>query len=308
MRVFVAGGTGAVGRPAVRALIENGHEVTALARSREKADWLDRQSATPSWTSLFDREALTTALAGHDAVINLATAIPPMSRFVLTRAWRDNDRIRSEGSAALVDAALEAGVGRLIQESVSMLYPDCGSQWIDEDVPADPFPIARGNLAAEASVARFSSRSGAGVALRFAWFYGPGARHSEQLLALARLGIGTVMGAADGYVSSIHMEDAGSAVVAALDVAPGTYNVADDEPLTKRDYAAAMEAAVGRRMWVRAPGRAALAFGDRVTSLTRSLRVSNERLRANGWAPAYPSAREGWAATAASLGQPSSGA
>ena len=80
------------------------------------------------------------------------------------------------------------------------------------------------------------------------------------------------------------------------------FNVVDDEPLTKRDYANALAAAVGKAMWVRGPGRAALLFGDRLTSLTRSLRVSNGRLRdTTGWAPGYPSAREGWMATADAL-------
>jgi len=88
-------------------------------------------------------------------------------------------------------------------------------------------------------------------------------------------------------------------VVAALGGPAGTFNVVDDEPLTKRDYATALAAAAGKAMWVRGPGRAAMLFGDRLTSLTRSLRVSNARLReTTGWVPRYPSAREGWMATA----------
>jgi nucleoside-diphosphate-sugar epimerase len=72
--------------------------------------------------SLFDRSALAAAFAGHDAVVNLASAIPPMRRWMSARAWRINDRVRIQGSAAVVDAALAAGVGRVIQESVSILY------------------------------------------------------------------------------------------------------------------------------------------------------------------------------------------
>jgi nucleoside-diphosphate-sugar epimerase len=181
-----------------------------------------------------------------------------------------------------------------------MLYPDRGSEWIDEDVPTDLFPMARANLAAEANANRFSAAGGTGVVLRFGWFYGPGARHSEQILSLARHHIGVVLGPQDGYLSSIHVGDGGAAVAAALHIPAGTYNVVDDEPLTKREYAAALAAAVGKRAWVSGPGRAALLFGDRLTSLTRSLRVSNARFRkAARWHPRYPSAREGWAATAA---------
>lgn len=300
MRVFVTGGTGAIGGHTVPALLEAGHEVTALARTPDKAASLSNRGATPVTVSIFDREALTSAFAGHDAVVNLATAIPSMSRFMSARAQRENHRVRAEGSAAIVDAALAAGVGRVLQESVSMVYRDQGSKWIDEDAPVDHYPLTRGNFAAEASAHRFRQEGGGvGVVLRFGWFYGPGAAHSEQMYAQARHHVGMVLGRPDGYVSSIHVADAATAVVAALGAPAGTYNVVDDEPLTKRAYADALARAAGARMWLRVPGRAAHLFGHRLTSLTRSLRVSNARFRTvTGWTPRYPSAREGWPATA----------
>jgi nucleoside-diphosphate-sugar epimerase len=302
MKVFVAGGTGAVGRSAVTALVAARHTVTALARSPEKAAELSGRGAVPVAVSIFDRGGLGEAMAGHEAVVNLATAIPPMSRFMRRSAWAENDRIRSEGSAAIVDAALDAGVGRVVQESVCMLYRDGGDGWVDEDGPTEAYPMARGNLAAEASANRFTEAGGAGVVLRFGWFHGPGATHSEQLLGLARWHICTQLGPADGYVSSIHVDDGGAAVAAALQAPAGTYNVVDDEPLTKREYADALGEAAGARPWVRVPGRAARLLGDRSTSLTRSLRVSNAKLRGEtGWAPRYRSAREGLIATASAL-------
>jgi len=299
MKVFVAGGTGAVGGHAVPALVQQGHAVTALARTPEKAAALAAQQATPVSVSLFDRSALAAVFAGHDAVINLATAIPPMRRWMSARAWQRNDRVRIEGSAAVVDAALAAGV---VQESVCMLYRDQGARWIREDAPVDRYPMARGNLAAETNAQRFSAAGGTGIVLRFGWFYGPGAAHSERLFALARRHLGLVLGPPDGYVSSIHVADAAAAVAAALQTPAGTFNVVDDEPLTKREYAQALARAAGTAMWLRGPGRAAVLFGDRLTSLARSLRVSNARLRAaTGWAPRYASAREGWIATATAL-------
>lgn len=299
MRVFVAGATGAVGRHAIRALVADGHAVTAVARTPEKAAALTEQGAEALSVSIFDRSALTAAFDGHDAVVNLTSAIPPMAQFMNTKAWANNDRVRTEGSAAIVDAAIAAGVGRVVQESVSMIYPDRGSEWIDEDVPTDFFPMARANLAAEANANRFSGTGRAGVVLRFGWFYGPGATHSEQFLALARRHVCVVMGTSESYVSSIHMTDAGSAVAVALRAPAGTFNVVDDEPLKKRDYADALAAAAGKTAWLRVPGRAALLLGDRSTSLTRSLRVKNTRFRSvTGWEPRYPSAREGWSATA----------
>lgn len=303
MKVFVTGGTGAIGCHAVPSLVAAGHEVSALARSDEGADRLRRQGVVPVRVSLFDRPALAEALLGHDAVVNLATALPATTDFHKASAWAENIRIRTEGSATLVDAALEAGVPRLLQESVCMIYRDRGDRWIDETWPTDDFPAARSNLAAEASARRFTAAGGAGAVLRFGWFYGPGATHSEEFLALARgRGICVMMGAPRGYVSSIHVADGGRAVAAALTVPAGTYNVVDDEPLTKRDFADALAAAAGRRRCLRAPGRLALLLGEGTTSLTRSLRVANGRFKsAAGWAPRYPSAREGWIAMTAAL-------
>jgi nucleoside-diphosphate-sugar epimerase len=304
MRVFVAGGTGAIGGHAVPALITAGHEVTALARTSEKAARLSGQGATPVAVSLFDRPSLAAAFSDHDAVVNLASAIPPTRRFMSRRAWSQNELVRMEGSAAVVDAAIEAGIDRVIQESVSMLYPDGGWEWIDEDLPTDRYPMAEANLAAEANAKRFSDAAGHGVILRLGWFYGPGATHSEEFFALARRHICISMGRPDTYVSSIHVADAGTAVAAALDAPAGTFNIVDDQPLTKRQYADALATAAGKTAWLRLPGRAALLLGDRSTSLTRSLRVSNARFKAaTRWAPGFPSAYQGWIATAKALNQ-----
>ncbi len=300
----MAGATGAVGSHAVLALVDGGHEVTAVARTDEKAATLRGQGATPVRVSIFDPDALTAAFAGVDAVVKLATAIPPLHRFMSTKAWAANDRVRMESSAALVEATGAAGVERFVQESVVMIYRDGGKDWIDEDWPTDGYPMARGNLAAEASAERVSQSGGVGVVLRFGWFCGPGATHSEQFLSFARHHVCVQMGRPDTYVSSIHMADAGAGVAASLHIPAGTYNLVDDEPLTKRAYADALAGAAKTRPWLRYPGRLALAFGDRSTPLTRSVRASNRRFKeATGWTPTYPSAREGWPATAAALPQ-----
>lgn len=308
MKVFVTGGTGAIGRYAVPALVAAGHRVSALARCDEKARALKEQGAEPVSVSLFDRDALAEAFAGHDAVVNLASALPSTTRFVLRSAWRDCDRVRITGSANVVNAALRVGVQRLIQESVSMLYADGGSDWITETHPVDHYPISRGNHAAEASARRFADAGGSATVLRFGVFCGRGAAHSEEMLRMARMHVGFSAGPPDSYLSSIHVADAARAVVAAVDrsVDAGAFdvfNVVDDRPLTKRQYAQACTAAVGTRRYVRAPGRLGLLLGDRLTSLTRSLRVSNRLFRAAAdWRPEYPSAFEGFAATASAEG------
>ncbi len=214
---------------------------------------------------------------------------------MLKSAWTECERVRTQGSAALVDAALSAGVSRVVQESVVMIYRDGADRMIDEQWPTERYPIAAGNHAAEASAQRMSAAGAAAVVLRFGLFYGPGAAHSEQIMALARRHIAFQAGRADTYLSSIHLADAASAVVAALSCVPGIYNVVDDDPVTRAQHAAALAAAVGRGVFLTAPGRLALLLGNRSTSLTRSLRVSNARLRAEApWRPRYPSVWEGY--------------
>ena len=183
-----------------------------------------------------------------------------------------------------------------------MLYRDGGAGWLDETAPVDRYRLSEGNLSAEDSVSRFSESGGTGVVLRFGWFYGPGAAHSEQLLALARRHVCVQMGHGDGYVSSIHMADAGTAVAAALGVPAGIYNVVDDEPMTKRGYARALAGAARSTGGWRFQESRPCCWEETSHSLTRSVRASNEKLRRSAdWSPCYRSAREGWAATAAEL-------
>ena len=170
MTVFLLGGTGAIGSHALPALLAAGHDVSALVRTSEKAAAVRAQGAEPVLVSMFDRTALSDSFQGHDAVVNLATSMPSMTTFVFRRAWRATERVRIDGSAAVVDAALVTGVPRLVQESVSMVYPDRGEEWIDEDVEPDPYPNARGNLAAEASATRFGKAGGTSIVLRLGLF------------------------------------------------------------------------------------------------------------------------------------------
>ncbi|MFT4048817.1 MAG: NAD(P)-dependent oxidoreductase [Solirubrobacterales bacterium] len=299
VKVFLTGGTGAIGPSAIRALVQAGNQVTASARSPEKAVLIERLGAQPATASLFDQDALRAAFDGHDAVVNLATAIPSTLRYPFPRAWRENARIRSEGSANVVDAALAVGAQRLVQESIALGYPDRGAEWIDETVPLDLVPIMETTPIAEAQADRFTESGGSGVVLRFGLFYGPDSVQSREMLALARAHIGLVFGAGSSYFSPIHLEDAGAAVATALHAPPGVYNVVDDEPVTKRDFASAINAAVGARAWVRGPGRLAGLPGRNMAAVNRSHRVSNRAFRsATEWAPTMRSAWEGWEATA----------
>jgi nucleoside-diphosphate-sugar epimerase len=305
MRVLVTGATGVVGRRAVPLLVAAGHQVTAAGRDPARRAALERAGATVHSLDLLDRAAVERAVAGHDAVVNLATHMPASTfRMLLPGAWRENDRIRRDGSAILAAAATAAGVSRLVQESFAPIYADGGDRWLDESAPVRPARYNRTVLDAEASAARFAGDGRVAVVLRFAAFYGPDARHVHDMIATMRHGWAPIPGPDDAYFSSLAHDDAATAVLAALGVPGGVYNVCDDEPLVRRDFVAAVADAFGLRAPRPLPPWAARLMGSLGELLTRSQRMSNRKLRALGWAPAYRSAREGFRAVAASLGHP----
>jgi 2-alkyl-3-oxoalkanoate reductase len=304
MKVFVTGATGVVGRRAVPLLVRAGHQVTAVARTAEKAKGVERAGARPVAVDLFDAAGVRRALAGHDAVINLATHIPrSTTAMLLPWAWRENDRIRREASAILVDAALAQGVGRFVQESFAPMYPDCGDDWIDEEVPPQPARYNRSTLDAERSAARFTHAGGTGVVLRYAGFYGPDAAHVPDLIRFTRRGMAALPGRPEAYFSSVSHDDAASAAVAALGVPAGIYNVADDEPLRRAEFAAVVAASLGAPPPTPQPAWMARLMGSLGELLSRSVRISNRAFReAAGWSPRWPSLREGWPAMLAEMG------
>ncbi|MBL7495166.1 NAD-dependent epimerase/dehydratase family protein [Frankia sp. CNm7] len=298
MKIFLTGATGVLGRRVVPSLVAAGHAVDAVARGEAKADELRRAGADPVAVDLFDRQAVFAAVtaARPDAVVHLATNIPNMSRALLPGAWRINDRLRAEASHHLADAALAAGAGHYLQESITFGYADGADRWLDEDAPLARGPQERAVAASAQAVARFAGKGGAGVLLRFAAFYAADSAHTQAQVAMARAGRPALPGPADGYLSSIQIDDAASAVVAALTVPAGTYNVADDAPMLHRDAADLLAAvATGR------PGThgrlipaAVMRLSGRARPLTRSHRISNARFRdATGWRPRFPSLADG---------------
>ncbi len=303
MRIFVTGATGVVGRRAVPLLIGRGHRVTAVGRTPEKRAELERMGADPVALDLFDRTAVQGAVGGHDVVVNLATHIPPSGAKLFLRAsWRENDRLRREGSATLADAARAAGVGRFIQESFGPIYADGGDRWLDESWPLRPVRYNRTILDAERSAERFGAGGGVGVVLRFAAFYGPDAGHVHDLIGMVRKGWAPLPGSPNGFVSSVSHDDAAAAVVAALDIPGGGYNVGDDEPLRRREMVDALASLLGVAPPRFPPAWVVKLGGGLAELMARSIRISNRKLReASSWVPRYPSIREGWRATLAAL-------
>ncbi|HEY9517013.1 MAG TPA: NAD(P)-dependent oxidoreductase, partial [Gemmatimonadaceae bacterium] len=229
MRIFVTGATGVVGRRAVPMLIAEGHQVVAAGRNLERRAALERAGAAVVTLDLFDRAAVRRAIAGHDVVVNLATHMPPTTlRTMLPGAFREMDRVRRDGSAILSGEAAACGVERFIQESFAPIYADGGDAWLDESAPVRPARYNRTILDAERSAENFSGDGGTGIVLRFAAFYGPDAWHLHDMLKMTRKGWAPLPGAANAYLSSISHDDAASAVVTALGVPAGIYNVCDD--------------------------------------------------------------------------------
>lgn len=291
-----------LGRSALPALLAAGHEVRAVARDDAKAKHLAAVGAEPCRVDLFDAPAVIEAVDGVEAVVHLATNVPPMSKMALPPAWRTHNRLRTEATRNLLDAARTHAVPRFVKESITFTYPDRGNEWIDESVPPDDsVKLLRPTLEGERFVARFGAEHGTGVVLRFGLFYGPENRSTDEILSLAHARIGPIPGAARGFVSSIHVDDAATAVLSALDAPSGVYNVVDDEPLTRRDYTDAFAAAFDLPKLRITPSVAVrVVGGSGAKALSASQRVSNQRMRSTtGWAPVYPSAREGWVSVAA---------
>jgi nucleoside-diphosphate-sugar epimerase len=304
VKIFVAGASGTIGSRAVPRLIQAGHDVTALVRSDATRARLETVGAHSIRASLLDEVGMRTVLGGHDAVVNLATHIPSGADAIKTWAWREDDWIRTEGSAVLARAAQDAGVECLIQEAVTFVYPDNKNDWITERTAPAPNPKSQtATMAATAHALRFASQGGRGIVLRFGQLYGPD-RNSGETLARTRAGKPVVLGRPSGWLSPLHPEDAATAVVAALTCDPGIYNVCE-APVRRANWAVA----IGRAAAAQDPGDnesfypAATFYpallqrlaGARAEPLTRSHRVSNTAFtQATGWHPQYNALNGGW--------------
>ena len=304
-KVFVAGGTGVLGRAAVPALVAAGHSVRATARGKEKADLVRSFGAEPIECELYNRASMRQAIAGSDVLIRLTTKIGSVAQMRDPNTWAETNRLRTEGARVLVDAAIMEGVPTYITESVTFVYADGGTRWLNEDSRIDDGggEVLRAALASEREEARFSEAGGRGIVLRFAGFYGADAPSTTEMLALARRRLLFQIGPGTNYFSSIYVPDAGRAVAAAIKAPAGTYNVCDDQPVLFAEYLEALSSAIGAKKPLHMPGfLGKLIFGHVWRYFSRSQRVSNARLKKlAGWQPEVKSALEGWPRVAAGL-------
>jgi UDP-glucose 4-epimerase len=289
-KIVITGSTGVIGRRAVRDLIAAGHRVTGVTRSARGRERLESLGASAVDADVFDETSLRRAFDGADTVINLLTHIPSTDRMADPAAWAENDRVRTEASAAIARAAQAAGVQRLVQESIAFVYADGGDAWLDEDAP-----VVGGGVTATALTAERNARERFGgdtVVLRFGLFMGPDSGSAQAALEAARSGASLAAGPPGAYRPTLWLDDAAAAIAAAVHVPAGTYNVADTDPPTNAEIDAALAAVAGVEALRTLP--------PQDSPLARSQRVSSRRLReASGWAPRMRAGTEAWARIAA---------
>jgi 2-alkyl-3-oxoalkanoate reductase len=302
MRVLLTGASGAIGARLVPQLIDHGHEVIGTFRSAGHAERVRALGAQAIALDLLDAPAVRTAVLEikPDAIVHQATALADanFSRN-LDRTFAQTNRLRTEGTDALLAAADEVGVRRLVAQSFAPYrYARVGGLVKTEDDPLDPAPMAgqRGTNAAMRHLEQVVTDAG-GIALRYGGFYGAA---SDGLSQPVRKRQFPIVGSGRGVFSFIHLDDAAAATVLALDHdGPDIYNIVDDEPAAVREWLPVLAAALGAKPPRHVPawlGR--LITGEAgVVMMTEARGASNAKAKRElGWTLRYPSWRQGFMA------------
>lgn len=308
MRIFVAGATGVIGRRLVPLLVANGHTVIGTARTAGKADELRAAGASPLVVDALDRDAVREALirAEPEVVVHQLTALAGFTDFrKFDEGFAVTNRLRTEGTDNLIGGMWEVGVRRLVAQSFAgWPHARVGGPVKTEDDPLDPHPPAalRRTLQAiqylEGAVLHTDGIQG--TVLRYGGFYGPGTSLGEggvQLEAVRRRRF-PLVGGGTGVTSFIHIDDAATATLAAIESGkPGVYNIVDDAPAPVAEWLPALAAAIGTMpprhvpVWV-----ARLFVGEHgVVMMTEARGASNAKAKRDlGWQPEYTSWRDGF--------------
>jgi nucleoside-diphosphate-sugar epimerase len=301
MRAFVAGATGVIGRPLLPALRAAGHQPIAMTRSAAKAATLREQGFETAVCDAYDVPALTRALADAqpDAVVHLLTDLPAeLDTRHFERAVASTGHLRREGTRNLLAASHAAGVERIVAESIAFAYEPAGDRVKDEDAPLATVSLPF--VAEPLAELEHQVRAAGGIIMRYGQLYGPGTAFASdgawaKNVRRRRL---PIVGSGGGVFSFLHVQDAASATVAALDHdGPAIYNVVDDEPAPVREWAPVYARAIGApRPWRVPAWLGRIVAGSMAVAMMQELRgASNARVKAElDWRPAYPSWREGF--------------
>ena len=299
MRVFVAGGTGAIGRRLVPQLVARGHQVTATTTSAGKLGLLARQGAEGIVMDGLDAAAVGEAVAAArpDAVVNQMTALsaahagkPNLRR--ADRFFAATNRLRSEGTDHLLAAAEATGVAHVVAQSAAIFNGVRAGGWVKTE--EDPLEVVEGTKAIN-HLEDVVVKAG-GAVLRYGGFYGAGA-HDEQV-RFVRKRMVPLVGGGTGYMSWVHVDDAASATVLAVEQkATGVFNIVDDEPAPASEWLPYLAECAGAKPPRRAPAWLVrlLAGEMAVGMMTEGRGFANAKARRElGWVPRYPSWRQGF--------------
>jgi 2-alkyl-3-oxoalkanoate reductase len=306
MRIFLAGATGAVGQSLLPLLMDAGHQVVGMTRSKDKAERLRAAGAEPVIADGLDRDAVVAAVtaARPDAVVHQLTGLSGLANLrKFDAAFALTNRLRTEGTDHLLAGAKAAGVERFVAQSYAgWPYERSGGPVKTEDDPLDPEPVRSmsASHAAIRHVERAAVEAG-GIALRYGGFYGPGtgiAPGGDQLELITKRRF-PIVGDGGGVWSFVHIHDAAAATLAALEHdGSGVYNIVDDDPAPVREWLPVLAQAAGAKPPRRIPRwLARLVAGEAVVAMSTEIRgASNAKAKRElGWTPAYPSWREGFA-------------
>ncbi|SEJ89031.1 NAD-dependent epimerase/dehydratase family protein, partial [Sinorhizobium meliloti] len=294
MKIFIAGATGAVGLPLVRALATLGHQVIGMTRPGQGPNRLRELGAEVSFADAFDREAVHRAIeaAAPDVVIDQLTWLPANPADII-KAMPNDTRLHREGGTNLLAAAEKLGVRRYIMQSRGFYLEALAGGLADEtarlryDAPGE---IGESTRTIGAYEDRVLASPLDGVVLRYGFFYGPGTwyRPDGAIADQARKGESAIVGDGNGVWSFVHIDDAIAATVASVTAEPGTYNVVDDDPLPVAEWLPAFA------RWVDAPEPQRVSAEDALRTAgeeavyyhTRLTGASNGRAKAElGFAP-----------------------
>jgi nucleoside-diphosphate-sugar epimerase len=301
MRIFIAGASGAIGSRLVPQLVERGHEVVGTYRSPGNAERVRALGAEPLALDLLDARAVRKAVleSAPDAIVHQATALADV-RFTrnVDRSFAPTNRLRTEGTDALLAAAREADVDRFVAQSfASMRYAREGGMVKNEDDPLDTNPL-RGMRQTAAAMRHLDEAvvAAGGIALRYGGFYGAA---NDGLIDPVRKRQFPIVGDGGGFFSFIHLDDAAAATVVALERGePGVYHIVDDDPAPVREWLPVMAEALGAKPPRRVPVWLARLFAGEIAVMmgTESRAASNAKAKRElGWTPRHPSWREGFA-------------
>ena len=309
MRIFVAGATGALGRRLVPLLVANGHTVVGTTRAPSKAEALRAAGATPVVLDALDRDAVVDALvkAEPEVVVHELTALAGFTDFrKFDEGFAATNRLRTEGTDHLLEGIRRLPVRRIVAQSFGGpgFYVRTGGAVKTEDDPFDPDPPAGLRRAVEAvrylERAVLEAEAIQGTVLRYGGFYGPGTSLGEGgvYLEVVRRRQFPIVAGGTGVWSFIHIEDAATATLAAIERdRMGVYNIVDDDPAPVAEWLPFLAAAIGAKPPRRVPAWLARLFvGEHgVVMMTESRGASNAKAKRElGWRPAYPSWRTGF--------------